>query len=244
MICIPESAGNSRPPPAATPRTVSDHEHRHAASIPPKNQRWATLVPEHGRPKSQPQIRQVSQIDLGRIQCKPFGSLQACVPEMTSTYAMPRADSLTFEAFYLAEFDRVLDSAFAFSGDRDAATDATQEAFARAFARWRRLSRQEWAGGWVTTTALNVLRRRFRDAVRSQPPVERATSPDSHGRVDLLRGLQALPVRQRQAAVLFYVADLPLHAVAEAMGVSDGAVKSHLARAREGLRVTLEERDA
>jgi RNA polymerase sigma factor (sigma-70 family) len=62
--------------------------------------------------------------------------------------------------------------------------------------------------------------------------------------VDLLRALRALPVRQREAAVLFYVADLPLHAVADAMGISDGAVKSHLARAREGLRVNLEERDA
>ncbi len=57
----------------------------------------------------------------------------------SSTFVVPRAevDGLTFEDFYAAEFDRVLDSAFAFSGDRDAAIDATQEAFARAFARWR-----------------------------------------------------------------------------------------------------------
>lgn len=111
---------------------------------------------------------------------------------------------LTFEDFYAAEFDRVLDSAFAFSGDRDAAADATQEAFARAFARWRRLHRQEWAGGWVTTTALNVLRRRYRDAARSPLPVDERASDDAHGRVDLLRALRALPARQRQAAVLFY----------------------------------------
>ena len=164
----------------------------------------------------------------------------------SSTYVVPRAevDRLTFEDFYAAEFARVLNSAFAFSGDRDAATDATQEAFARAFARWRRLSRQEWVGGWVTTTALNVLRRRYRDEARSPVRIDDRTSHDMHGRVDLLRALRALPVRQREAAVLFYVADLPLHAVAQVMGLSDGAVKSHLARAREGLRVGLEERDA
>ena len=152
-------------------------------------------------------------------------------------------DRLTFEDFYAAEFGRVLDSAFAFSGDRDAATDATQEAFARAFARWRRLSRQEWAGAWVTTTALNVLRRRYREAARSRIPWDEKASYDAYGRVDLLRALRALPVRQREAAVLFYVADLPLHAVAEAMKISDGAVKSHLARAREALRPNLEDRD-
>ena len=164
----------------------------------------------------------------------------------SSTYAVPRAEvnRLTFADFYAAEFDRVFDSAFAFSGDRDAATDATQEAFARAFARWRRLSRQEWAGGWVTTTALNVVRRRYRDAARSRIPMEERPSPDSPERIDLLQALRALPARQREAAVLFYVADLPLHAVAEAMRISDGAVKSHLARAREGMRMSLEERDA
>ena len=188
-----------------------------------------------------------SRPGAGWVRCKPSGCPQTCVCEMTSsTYVASgtEVDRLRFEDFYAAEFDRVLDSAFAFSGDRDAATDATQEAFARAFARWRRLSRQEWVGGWVTTTALNVLRRRYRDAARSRVPVEEKASHDAHGRVDLLRALRALPVRQREAAVLFYVADLPLHAVAEAMGVSDGAVKSHLARAREGLRVSLEERDA
>lgn len=164
----------------------------------------------------------------------------------TYTSGVSRAEvtRLTFEAFYAAEFDRVFDSAFAFSGDRDAAADATQEAFARAFARWRRLSRQEWAGGWVTTTALNVLRRRFRDAARSIAPVDDRSSYDMHGRVDVLRALRSLPVRQREAAVLFYIADLPLHAVADTMGISDGAVKSHLARAREGLQVNLEEHDA
>jgi RNA polymerase sigma-70 factor, ECF subfamily len=166
---------------------------------------------------------------------------------MTSlTHAARTAEvnRLTFEDFYAAEFDRVLNSAFAFSGDRDAAMDATQEAFARAFARWRRLNRKEWAGGWVTTTALNVLRRRFRDVARSRVLAEERTSHYPHERVDLLRALRDLPLRQREAAVLFYVADLPLHAVAEAMGVSDGAVKSHLARAREGLRASLEERHA
>lgn len=163
----------------------------------------------------------------------------------SSIHEMRRAEvaRLRFEDFYAAEFDRVIDSAFAFSGDRDAAMDATQEAFARAFARWRRLSRHAWAGGWVTTTALNVLRRRYRDNSRSSVTVPETTSHDASARVDLLRALQSLPMRQREAAVLFYVADLPLHAVAEAMGVSDGAVKSHLARARDSLRISLEERD-
>ena len=124
-----------------------------------------------------------------------------------------------FELVYDRHGTAAFSLAYRILGQRGAAEDATQEAFARAFARWRRLSRQDWAGAWVTTTALNVLRRRYRDAARSLVPVHERASHDSHGRVDLLRGLRALPVRQREAAVLFYVADLPLHAVGEAMGI-------------------------
>lgn len=152
-------------------------------------------------------------------------------------------DRLTFEQFYAAEFDRVFDSAYSYSGDQQAALDASQEAFARAFARWRRLSRHDWAGAWVTTTALNVLRRTFRSAARERPTPLGNVAADPAQRVDLLAALRSLPPRQRQAATLFYVADLPVFVVAEAMGLSEGTVKSHLSRAREHMRRRLEEID-
>ncbi|MBA3292055.1 MAG: hypothetical protein H0U17_11275 [Actinobacteria bacterium] len=63
-----------------------------------------------------------------------------------------------FDGFCKSEYASVYRAAFAFTGDKDAALDATQEAFSRAFARWARLSREPWAGGWVMTTALNLCR--------------------------------------------------------------------------------------
>jgi RNA polymerase sigma-70 factor, ECF subfamily len=152
-------------------------------------------------------------------------------------------DRLTFHDFYAAEFDRVFDSAYAFCGDRQAALDATQEAFTRAFARWWRLSRRDWAGAWVTTTALNVLRRAFRNAALERQPQKNQASSDPGQRVDLLAALRSLPARQRQAATLFYIADLPVSVVADVMNLSQGTVKAHLARAREHLRRSLEERN-
>jgi RNA polymerase sigma-70 factor (ECF subfamily) len=152
-------------------------------------------------------------------------------------------DRLTFEDFYATEFDRVFDSAYSFCGDRHAALDATQEAFARAFARWWRLSRQDWAGAWVTTTALNVLRRAFRKAAFERHTHQTPVSSDPGQRMDVLAALRSLPARQRQAATLFYIADLPVSVVADAMRLSEGTVKAHLARARQHMRHTLEERD-
>jgi DNA-directed RNA polymerase specialized sigma24 family protein len=101
-------------------------------------------------------------------------------------------DRLTFEDFYATEFDRVFDSAYSFCGDRQGALDATQEAFARAFARWWRLSRQ-WAGAWVTTTALNVLRRAFRKAAFERQTHQTPVSSDPGQRVDVLAGPSLAP---------------------------------------------------
>ena len=144
-------------------------------------------------------------------------------------------DRLGFEDFYAAEYERVFSSAYAFCRDREAALDATQEAFARAFARWRRLDKEEWAGAWVTTTALNLLRRSLKRDRRSASPTQDAPATPM-ATIDLVEVLRTLPTRQRQAATLFYVADLPVTVVARSMGLSEGAVKSHLSRARDALR--------
>jgi len=50
-----------------------------------------------------------------------------------------------------------------------------------------------------------------------------------------------LPARQRLACSLFYILDLSLEEVAETMGISSGAVGSHLNRARTALRPLLKE---
>lgn len=163
---------------------------------------------------------------------------------VSSSQGVARAevDRLRFEDFYATESKRVFDSAFAFCGNRDQAAEATQEAFARAYTRWRRLQRQDWAGAWVTTTALNVIRRSFRDKRRQVLPDAKPQTAEPSQRLDLLTALRRLPDRQRQAAVLYYIADLPITVVAETMDVSEGAVKSHLFKAREALRAQLEER--
>ena len=50
-----------------------------------------------------------------------------------------------FRAMYEAEFVNVYRTVLLMCGDRSIAEEATQEAFARALARWRRLSRTSWA---------------------------------------------------------------------------------------------------
>ena len=55
----------------------------------------------------------------------------------------------------------------------------------------------------------------------------------------LLQALGTLPIRQRQAIVLHYLADLPVEEVAATLGARAGTVKSWLARGRHTLAARL-----
>ncbi len=151
-----------------------------------------------------------------------------------------------FETFYRNKYQQVYRAAYLATSDGDAAFDATQEAFKRAYARWRRLQRHDWAGGWVMTTTLNLCKRAGRNSSRevaSDVTHERPTPGPRPDRVDVAAALSTLPSRQRTATILFYIGDLPLPAIAHLMGVSEGTVKAHLAQARASLRQVLEVRD-
>ena len=60
-------------------------------------------------------------------------------------------------------------------------------------------------------------------------------------RSEVISALRGLPDRQRQALVLRYYADLSEAQIAEMMGISKGAVKSHTARGMSSLRTVLEQ---
>ena len=128
-------------------------------------------------------------------------------------------------------------AAYLLSGDRVLAEDAAQEAFARAFARWRRLGGEPWAAGWIMTTALNVVRRalRHRAPIADRPP----GAADLDALLDLRAAVRGLPPRQQTAVVLYYLADLPVPDVARAMGCRQGTVRAHLAKARTSLALRL-----
>jgi RNA polymerase sigma-70 factor (ECF subfamily) len=144
-----------------------------------------------------------------------------------------------FAELYEAEFQTIFRTVFLLCGDRAAAEDATQEGFARALERWRRLRDQPWVAGWITTTAINAVRRSLRR--RPEPPPAERSDVDVEESWDLWRAVRALPRRQQEAVVLHYVLDMSVAETGRAMGCEDGTVKVHLARARESLRGRLEE---
>lgn len=131
--------------------------------------------------------------------------------------------------------------AYRILGDREEARDITQETLARAFGRWSHV--EGHASGWVVRVATNLALDRTRRTSRppARPPARVPADPAlAAERTDLVRGLQALPRRQREVVALRYLADLPEVEVARALGLKLGTVKSHAHRGLAALRTTLD----
>ena len=131
-------------------------------------------------------------------------------------------------------------------GDREAAADAVQDAFTRAYARWRRISRYEHPASWIRHVALNRLRDHFRHEAHGVRARERmtgreATTVDAPELPDdaLVDAVRALPPQQQIAVSLFYVEQLSVREIAASMKLSEGAVKYHLHAGRAALRERL-----
>ncbi|SEJ09762.1 RNA polymerase sigma factor [Frateuria terrea] len=175
-----------------------------------------------------------------------------------------RAVPATLDAF-LADVER---RAFRLAelqlGHREDALDAVQDAMLRLVKHYRDKPAQEW-----TPLFWGILRRRIVDLQRrrkvrsivvgwlggrdadgedlpaweppdpSPGPLQRLHDSQSWG--DLSAAVQRLPQRQREAFLLRMLEGLDVAQTAQAMGCSEGSVKTHLSRAMHHLRDQLED---
>jgi RNA polymerase sigma factor (sigma-70 family) len=136
----------------------------------------------------------------------------------------------------------------------DDAEDIVSEAFYQLYRRWRRLRSPEAAAGYLRSVVVNRTRMRIRHLQVVRRHLHRdadgaATAMSSEAKVVLrddqravVLALAELPTRQREALVLRYWMELREIEIAEAMGISAGAVKTHVSRGMSALSRAMEER--
>lgn len=145
-----------------------------------------------------------------------------------------------FEDFYRATAQRLIRHLYALTGDMGDAQDIAQEAYARAWQRWSRISKYEAPEAWVRTVSTRLAVSRWRKAQGARlafrrigpTPQQPEPPPDV---VLLVSALRQLPPRQRTAIILHYLTDLSVEQVAQEMQSPPGTVKSWLARGRRAL---------
>lgn len=152
---------------------------------------------------------------------------------------------MSFEAFYRDQYRPLLALAVALTMDGAAAEDLVQEAFLSAHRRWDRVSQYDRPHAWLRRVLVNRAtsrRRRLGSEARALTRLGRLrdVEPDlSPETAEVWTEVGHLPSRQRQAVALHYVAELSVNETADVMGCSEGAVKSHLHRARRTLEARL-----
>ena len=152
----------------------------------------------------------------------------------TVTNVVPLRTDLAFEAFYAGQRGSIARALALTLHDTDLATDATDEAMARAYARWRSVKQLHNPGGWVYRVGLNwarsVLRRRGGPRRRNHEIDDQELEVRDH---ELHRALLRLDLDRRAVIVCRYFLGMQEEEIAQALGIKPGTVKSRLHR---GLR--------
>jgi len=155
---------------------------------------------------------------------------------------------IDFAEFYRASRDDCLRTVVVIVGDQDTAQEIVAEAFARACASWRTVSRHPAPAAWVVRTALNANISRWRRHRREIPVPDPGTVADlpagpvgADSPVDpqIMAALMRLPARQRQVVALRLLLDLDTSRTAEVLSITPNTVMAHMARALAALRSDL-----
>lgn len=153
-------------------------------------------------------------------------------------------DAHGFDEFYRDTSLRMVRYGFALTGDLGDAQDVVQEAYTRAWRRWRTVAAHPAPEAWLRLTISRLATDRWRwlsgrrAALRRHGPPEPAPPP-SEDTVLLTAALKQLPPHLRQAVALHYLFDLSVAQIADETNSPVGTVTSWLHRGRTELAAIL-----
>lgn len=155
---------------------------------------------------------------------------------------------MAVEQLYVAHWRQLVRLSVLLLHDQAAAEDVVQDAFVAMHGKWSRLRDPDKALAYLRQAVVN----RSRSALRHTAVVERhaRTSPPGIGIVDgptvggarrdaVRAALLELSERQREVLVLRHYLDWSEAQIADALGISRGAVKAHAHRGSAALRAQL-----
>jgi len=157
------------------------------------------------------------------------------------------------EQLYATHYRQLVRLSVLLVRDQETAEEVVQDSFVAMHGRWRSLREPDKALAYLKQTVVN----RSRSVLRHRGVTRRyadtaAVVPDMPGtddaalvterRTKVLEALRQLPQRQREVIALRYYLDLNEADIAQTLGISRGAVKSHASRGAATLRTLLEER--
>lgn len=157
------------------------------------------------------------------------------------------------ERLYAAHWRSLVRLSVLLVRDVGTAEEVVQDAFIAVHRRWDRLRDPDKGLAYLRRAVVNQSRSALRHRMVVQRHVDRGvdrTVPTDQddvvdegfaSRAAVLEAMRALPQRQREVLALRYYLDLSEAEIADTLGISRGAVKSHASRGAAALRGLLKE---
>ncbi|TLS44389.1 SigE family RNA polymerase sigma factor [Streptomyces montanus] len=146
-------------------------------------------------------------------------------------------DARVFDDFYAGTVRRLTSQMYAMTGSLVEAEDLVQEAFARAWQNWEKVSGYADPEAWVRSVACRIRVSVWRKAGNRLTAHRRHGMPDevpgvSPDYVAIVAALRRIPYEQRRAIVLHHLVGLSVEETARETEVAPGTVKARLSRGR------------
>jgi RNA polymerase sigma-70 factor (ECF subfamily) len=149
-------------------------------------------------------------------------------------------DGEAFAEFYRADYANIARALGYTLGNVDLGREATDEAMARAYARWDKIRDYDSPAGWVYRVGLNWAYSVRRRMLRSLPFHEHVTSSEPPiSDPAIAHALRKLDVKLRAVVVCRLLLDWSVEQTADALHIRPGTVKSRLHRALTNLERSL-----
>ena len=153
----------------------------------------------------------------------------------------------TSEDFVVRTYaDMVYKIAVRYTANLTDAEDVFSETFLAYFRKERQFNSEEHRKAWLIRVAINCAKDQMRERqqcceLEADPGSVEQGFTKTEEAADLRSALEQLKPEYREVICLFYLQDLSVKMIAEVLGRNESTVKTQLARAREKLKVFLEE---
>jgi RNA polymerase sigma factor (sigma-70 family) len=155
---------------------------------------------------------------------------------------------LSFDDFFQASAREVAAIVALTTGDVGLAEDATQEAMARAYSHWTRVSKLDRPDLWVIRVAANIAidtwRKRRREVNFATSAVSATTPSDEVTALWVRWAMDRLTPEDRLLLILRHRDDMSIDEIGVSLSRSPHTVATYLKRARRRLRAILAEDDS
>lgn len=163
--------------------------------------------------------------------------------------AVARRDDVWLRDLHDSHWASMVRLATLLLGSTDQAEEIVQEALLAVFQRRNQFSTLDHAGAYLRAAVVNRTRsahrhrgavERFRPDPRPSPSTPEEEILSAERAEQMFNLVHELPRRQREVLVLRYYSGASEAEIADALGISRGAVKSHAHRGIEALRAKME----